>query len=62
MRITVNGAAREVPSPCTLDQLVTRTDGVAAAINGEVVCGGDWAGTLLSDGDAVEVLTALQGG
>jgi sulfur carrier protein len=62
MRILVNGAPREVPSPCTLGQLVPHTSGVAAAVNGHVVRGIDWDLTLLSDGDAVEVLTAFQGG
>ena len=62
MRILVNGAPRDVPSRCTLGQLVPPTVGVAAAVNGEVVPGSDWDRTLLDDGDAVEVLTAFQGG
>lgn len=62
MRILVNGTPREVPSPCTLGELVPHTSGVAAALNGNVVRGRDWDRTTLADGDAVEVLTAFQGG
>lgn len=62
MRILVNGAPRDVPWPCTLGQLVPHCTGVAAAVNGQVVRGSEWDATHLSDGDAVEVLTAFQGG
>ena len=60
MRIHVNGTQREVPDASTLAMLVDRRPGVAAAVNGEVVC--DWEHTVLGEGDAVEVLTAFQGG
>jgi sulfur carrier protein len=36
--------------------------GVAAAVNGDVVRRSVWEATPLSDGDEVEVLTAVQGG
>jgi sulfur carrier protein len=62
MRILVNGTPRDVPSPCSLGALVTHRPGIAAAVNGNVVRGIDWDATLLRDGDAVEVLTAFQGG
>lgn len=62
MRILVNGSPREVLPHCSLATLVERREGVAAALNGEVVRGADWDATLLHDGDEVEVLTALQGG
>lgn len=62
MRILVNGTPRNVPSQCTLGQLVAQAAGVAAAVNGDVIRGSDWDRTQLSDGDAVEVLTAFQGG
>ena len=62
MRILVNGTPRDVPAPCTLGQLVPHTSGVAVALNGNVVRGTEWDRTPLSDGDAVEVLTAFQGG
>jgi sulfur carrier protein len=62
MRIHVNGAPREVPDGCSLGELVPHRPGVAAAVNGDVVRGPDWGTTTLHDGDAVEVLTAFQGG
>lgn len=64
--VSVNGAPRPVPENCTLDQLVSTLtsapSGVAAALNENVVPRGDWARTTLSEGDRVEVLTAVQGG
>jgi len=62
MRILVNGTPREVPPQCSLGALVPHCSGVAAAVNGNVIRGADWDATLLCEGDAVEVLTAFQGG
>ncbi|HUK70082.1 MAG TPA: sulfur carrier protein ThiS [Streptosporangiaceae bacterium] len=66
VQVTVNGQPREVPADTTVGHLVaTVTElatGVAAAVNGEVVPRRSWAGTLLRDGDRVEVVTAMQGG
>jgi sulfur carrier protein len=62
MRILVNGTPREVPPVCSLGELVPHRPGVAAAVNGNVVRGRDWDHTALHEGDAVEVLTAFQGG
>ncbi len=64
--VTVNGEQCEVPSGQTLDRIVTdlttAPSGVAAAVNETVVPRGGWSGTVLADGDRVEVLTAVQGG
>lgn len=64
--VSVNGAARVLTGPVTLDILVatltTAPSGVAAALNETVVPRGRWSATTLSDGDRVEVLTAVQGG
>jgi sulfur carrier protein len=74
VRLTVNGEPREVPDGATVDALVAsvmgqvtgratgQAGGIAAAVNGEVVPRGAWAGSLLRDGDQVEVVTAVQGG
>ncbi|MBQ0985911.1 sulfur carrier protein ThiS [Streptomyces sp. F63] len=64
--VSVNGAPRDLPAGTTLDRLVdgftqART-GVAAAVNEAVVPRGDWPAVRLSDGDRVEILTAVQGG
>ncbi|KOG11686.1 sulfur carrier protein ThiS [Streptomyces wedmorensis] len=64
--VSVNGEPRELSGPLSLDALVTSLttarSGVAAALNETVVPRGEWASTLLADGDRVEVLTAVQGG
>lgn len=64
--VSVNGAARVLAGPVTLDVLVATLtpapSGVAAALNETVVPRGRWSATTLCDGDRVEVLTAVQGG
>jgi sulfur carrier protein len=66
MELTVNGAARTLASGTTVAELVaatmTRSRGVAVAVNGEVVPRAGWPAAVLRDGDRVEVLTAAQGG
>ncbi len=68
MRIELNGAPRELPDGATLDLAVRESGageggrGVAVALDGEVVPRGEWAATPLHDGQAVEVLAAIQGG
>ena len=59
MKIRVNGKDREVLDNSTVADVVTRRPGVAVAVNGEVVR--DWD-LSLHDDDAVEVLSAFQGG
>ncbi|GFH35082.1 sulfur carrier protein ThiS [Streptomyces pacificus] len=64
--MSVNGQPRAVTVGTTLDTLVTTLttapSGVAAAVNETVVPRSQWPGTLLGEGDRVEVLTAVQGG
>jgi sulfur carrier protein len=64
--LTVNGAARELPGPATLADLVAELTraaaGVAAAVNEAVVPRSAWPATELAAGDRVEILTAVQGG
>jgi sulfur carrier protein len=66
MTVRLNGKPREVALGATLDRIVATltcaTTGVAAALNETVVPRGQWPATALSDGDRVEVLTAVQGG
>jgi thiamine biosynthesis protein ThiS len=59
MMIRLNGKDREILDDSTLAGVVTRRPGVAVAVNGEVVR--DWD-LVLHAGDAVEVLSAFQGG
>jgi len=61
--VVVNGEAREgVATVADAVAAVTEARrGIAAAVNGEVVPRSEWD-QALADGDAVEVLTATQGG
>ncbi|MCT4355260.1 sulfur carrier protein ThiS [Streptomyces sp. Je 1-79] len=64
--VSVNGEARVLAAPTTLDALVATLtaapSGVAAAVNETVVPRSQWSATVLGEGDRVEVLTAVQGG
>ncbi|MFL5872234.1 MAG: sulfur carrier protein ThiS [Solirubrobacterales bacterium] len=68
MRIELNGSSRDLPEGATLDLAVRESGagegarGVAVALDGEVVPRGAWAATPLREGQAVEVLAAIQGG
>ncbi|MFE0253143.1 sulfur carrier protein ThiS [Streptomyces sp. NPDC059010] len=66
MNISLNGERREVAPGTALDaavqMLTAAPSGVAAALNETVVPRGQWPSTSLSEGDRVEVLTAVQGG
>lgn len=66
MRLSVNGEAAEHAGTIA-DLLAERLDdprpqGIAVAVNGEVVRRDDWPSRPLVDGDRVEVVTAVQGG
>jgi sulfur carrier protein len=65
MRILVNGVWRE-SSASGLDSVLVelgyRDVVVSTAVNGEFIATGARAGTLLADGDRVEVLAPMQGG
>jgi sulfur carrier protein len=68
MRVLLNG------EPCALRERATVADavgasgapasgdGVAVAVNGEVVPRSRWADRVLAEGEQVEVLQAVQGG
>ncbi|GAA3386241.1 sulfur carrier protein ThiS [Cryptosporangium minutisporangium] len=68
--LRVNGRPVEVAESVTVAAVVQQVtqrpagfaQGVAVAVNGEVVPRGGWARTQLVDGDTVEVITAVQGG
>ena len=66
MQITVNGQAREVPDGLTVAELLRALgvpgDGVAVAVDREVVPRSAHAGTALRPGAQVEVLVAVGGG
>lgn len=66
LNVTVNGASRVFPADTTLDALVEREGhcgrGFAVAVDGEVIPRARWAEFALLDGQAVEVVVAVQGG
>lgn len=66
MTITLNGAKCVVDDGATLEQLLLTvaesTRGSAAAVDGEVVPRETWSLVVLQEGQAVELLTAVQGG
>lgn len=66
MEVVINGKPHQAATALSLaDAVALLTDartGVAAAVNGDVVRRAAWEATSLSDGDEVEVLTAVQGG
>jgi len=65
--ILLNGQSKEVVA-MTLAELLDELGqerarkGIALALNGEVVPRGRWAETLLTNGDTVEIVGAVQGG
>ena len=66
MNVTVNGERAVLADGLTLADLVAdrlpSDRGVAAAVDGEVAPRTTWRDVVLHDGQAVELLTAVQGG
>lgn len=68
MRILLNGEPRELRDQATVADAVDASgapvshDGVAVAVGGEVVPRSGWGDHVLTEGDQVEVLQAVQGG
>ena len=65
-RVVLNGVAAAVPDGTSVPELVRSLtgapDGVAVAVNGEVVPRPEWEATVLRDGDAVDVVRPMAGG
>lgn len=68
MNITVNGETREVSPGLTLHQLLLDLEiapsrqGIAVAINQEVVLRTEWEGTEIQPDSEIEIIRAAQGG
>jgi sulfur carrier protein len=66
MRLTVNGTERDVAAGVTvaalLATLALRRDGVAVALNDDVVPRAEHATRTLNDGDRLEIIVAVAGG
>lgn len=68
MRVELNGRAVELPAAATVRDALAAAGvngdarGVAVAVGGEVVRRDEWPTRELAEGDAVEVVRAVQGG
>jgi sulfur carrier protein len=68
MRVSVNGAARKLSDGATVADAAALVGvrpgepGVAAALDDDVVAGGDWATTRVHEGARVEIVRATAGG
>ena len=66
IRITLNGAPRELPAPVNFTQLLDELDlagkRLAVERNGEIVPRSRFAEAAIADGDNIEVVIAVGGG
>ena len=66
MRVYVNGESKEVSGSPSLSELITLLDlpaaRIAVELNREVVRRNDWSGTMLNEGDRVEIVHFVGGG
>jgi sulfur carrier protein len=66
MRLTVNGTERDIAAGATVDALLQalalRREGVAVALNDDVVPRAEHASRTLNDGDRLEIIVAVAGG
>jgi len=68
VKLVVNGKEVEEEPDITVDGLVSQSlktdarDGIAVAVNGEVIPKGLWGERILEAGDRVEIIRAVQGG
>ena len=66
MRVLVNGEAMEVPEGVSVDGLLehlkVKREYTAVALNREITPKAQYAGTLLKDGDKVEIVRPMGGG
>ena len=64
--VVLNGETCRLDEASTVAEVVQRldcgADGVAVAVNEEIVPRSGWAGRELHDGDRIEVVRAAQGG
>ena len=66
--VDINGVPKGVEPDIPVGVLVAQIlgsgplQGVAVAVNGEVVLRAEWATVIVKDRDAVEIIRAIQGG
>lgn len=67
MQITINGNKRETAEQISIAELLikenlTRTEGIAIAVNLDVVPKNEWEKHLLKENDQILIIKAAQGG
>ena len=66
MNINVNHESKSVTEACSLeallDQLKISKQGIAVAINNQIITKTQWANTALNENDNVTIIQATQGG
>ena len=68
MEVFINGNSKELKDGITLQQLITEDpnledrDGIAIAVNNDVVSRSEWESLRISEGDRIEIIQAVQGG
>jgi sulfur carrier protein len=66
MQLMINGEKRDFDNAAALadviENLDVSTDGVAVALNDEVVPQSRWNNTKVNSGDRIEIIHAVQGG
>ena len=68
MKLIVNGKEVETATDLSLEELLKqhlesgKLDGIAVAVNGEVVPKGLWSDRVLQSDDRLEIIRAVQGG
>ena len=68
MNVIVNGVQLDLPEGSTVRDVVERADmpsrdrGIAVAVDADVVPRSAWDETVLSEGQRIELLAAMQGG
>lgn len=66
INITVNNTPHKIPKKSTLklmlDELNISSEGIAVAINQEVILTEDWSHTFLAENDTILIIQATQGG
>ncbi len=68
MRVLINGEPRELAAGATVSEAANlvgiepQARGVAVALDGQVVPRAELGGTILEEGQRVEIVRAIQGG
>jgi sulfur carrier protein len=67
VNVTVNGELVDLPEGATVADVVARTAasgerGIAVAVDTDVVPRSEWQDTMLTEGQRIELLAAIQGG